>query len=71
LRIKNLVKGSIKEGAKLILDGTDYVHPDFPNGNFLKPSIIDHVTPDMICYTEEIFGPVLCIMRADNLEHAL
>lgn len=37
----------------------------------MKPSIIDDVTTDMECYKEEIFGPVLCVMRADSYEEAI
>ncbi len=61
----------VSNSKNVILDGSNYVHPKYPNGNFVKPSIIDHVTADMECYQEEIFGPVLCIMRADSYEEAL
>ena len=53
------------------MDGTTYEHSEHKNGYFLGPTIIDNVTPEMECYKEEIFGPVLCVMRADTFEQAL
>lgn len=70
-RVIRLVQGAKKEGASIILDGTDYVHPKYSKGNFIAPTIIDNVTPNMECYREEIFGPVLCIVRADTLDEAI
>ena len=55
----------------MVLDGTKYVNPEFPQGNFVAPTIIDNVTPEMTCYQEEIFGPVLVCLRAENLEEAI
>lgn len=53
------------------MDGTDYINENSPNGNFLNPSVIDNVKTDMECYKEEIFGPVLCIIRVETLEQAI
>jgi malonate-semialdehyde dehydrogenase (acetylating)/methylmalonate-semialdehyde dehydrogenase len=44
-RILRLIGTAEKEGAKLILDGSKYVHPKYPQGNFVAPTIIDYVTP--------------------------
>lgn len=60
-----------EQGADLILDGTKYVHPEFPQGNFVAPTIIDNVTTEMTCYKEEIFGPVLVCMHAETLQEAI
>jgi malonate-semialdehyde dehydrogenase (acetylating) / methylmalonate-semialdehyde dehydrogenase len=49
-RILQLCASAEKEGAKMALDGTKYVHPEYPKGNFIAPTIIDHVTADMTCY---------------------
>ena len=49
-RILKLVGTAEKEGAKLVLDGTSYVHPKYPQGNFIAPTIIDNVTKDMTVY---------------------
>lgn len=51
-RVVGLIKSAKKEGADLLLDGSDYVHPQYPQGNFIAPTIIDNVTADMACYKE-------------------
>ena len=51
-RIVDIIKSASKEGGKVILDGSDYVHPEYPKGNFVAPTIIDEVTADMTCYQE-------------------
>ena len=65
-------KPAIKEGAKLVLDGRK---PKVPRGCekgfFVGPTIFDHVTEEMSCGREEIFGPVLCIKRVDDFEQGL
>jgi len=70
-RIISLVGTAEKEGAKLVLDGTKYKHPKYPQGNFLAPTIIDNVTPEMTVYKEEIFGPVLVCLHANTLQEAI
>jgi malonate-semialdehyde dehydrogenase (acetylating) / methylmalonate-semialdehyde dehydrogenase len=66
------IETGIKEGAKLILDGRS---PEVPaecfNGFFVGPTIFDHVTKEMSCGCEEIFGPVLCIKRVNSFEEGL
>jgi malonate-semialdehyde dehydrogenase (acetylating)/methylmalonate-semialdehyde dehydrogenase len=59
------------EGAELVVDGRPFVHPTSPDGFFLGASLFDHVTPDMEIYREEIFGPVLGIVRAATYDEAL
>jgi malonate-semialdehyde dehydrogenase (acetylating)/methylmalonate-semialdehyde dehydrogenase len=59
------------EGAELVVDGRPFVHPTSPDGFFLGVSLFDHVTPDMEIYREEIFGPVLGIVRAKTYDEAL
>ena len=70
-RIHAIVKNSSKEGAKVILDGTDLVVKGFENGNFVGPTVITEVQPHMECYKEEIFGPVLVVLTADTLDEAI
>ncbi|MBI9092328.1 MAG: CoA-acylating methylmalonate-semialdehyde dehydrogenase [Desulfobacterium sp.] len=67
-RILAYIEKGIEEGADLILDGRDFSHPDFPNGYFVGPTIFDNVTPDMTIAKEEIFGPVVSIVRAKTLD---
>ena len=59
------------EGATILLDGSSFVHPKYPNGNWVGATIIDNVTTDMTVYREEIFGPVLVILRAKTLDDAI
>ncbi len=71
-RITSFVAGAEEAGGSLIVDGRDW---DFSalegEGFFIGPSIIDHVQPGMPCYDEEIFGPVLCIMRVESYDEAV
>jgi malonate-semialdehyde dehydrogenase (acetylating)/methylmalonate-semialdehyde dehydrogenase len=59
------------EGAELVVDGRPFHHPDNPDGYFLGVTLFDHVTPEMEIYREEIFGPVLGIVRATTFDEAL
>lgn len=60
----------IEEGAELIRDGRKDVE-DFEKGYFLGPTVFDHVKPDMSIAKDEIFAPVLSVLRAENLDQAL
>ena len=53
---------------QLVLDGRDVTIPGYEKGNFVAPTILAKVKPNMACYTEEIFGPVLVTMEADTLD---
>jgi malonate-semialdehyde dehydrogenase (acetylating)/methylmalonate-semialdehyde dehydrogenase len=70
-RAEDLIQSGVHQGAKLILDGRGIKVPGFEKGNFLGPTILTGVTPEMTCYTEEIFGPVLICLNADNLDDAI
>jgi len=70
-RILSLIGTAEKEGARVVLDGSKYVHPKFGTGNFVAPTIIDNVTPDMTVYKEEIFGPVLICCHVNTLQEAI
>ena len=70
-KVKSYVDLGITEGAKLVIDGRGYSHKDYEKGFFLAPCLFDHVTKDMRIYQEEIFGPVLCVVRAETFEEAL
>ena len=70
-RVEHLIDTGVKEGASLILDGRGITVDGFEKGNFVGPTIFDNVTSDMQIYQQEIFGPVLCIMRADSLDEAI
>eukprot|EP00954_Amorphochlora_amoebiformis_P008797 684719-Amorphochlora_amoeboformis.AAC.1 len=58
-RVESLIASAEAEGATILLDGRGASVDGYPLGNFVGPTIIDNVTPDMTCYKEEIFGPVV------------
>ncbi len=70
-KINNYIDAGVKEGAKLILDGRSINIQGYENGNFVGPTLFDNVTKDMLIYKEEIFGPVLSVVRAKNYDEAL
>ena len=70
-RVEHLIGTGVEEGASLLLDGRGITVEGYENGNFVGPTIFDNVTSDMQIYKEEIFGPVLCIMRANSLDEAI
>ena len=70
-RICRLIQSGVDDGAKLLLDGRNIVVPGYEKGNFIGPTILSGVTPDMECYKEEIFGPVLVCMEASSFDEAI
>ncbi|WYZ34735.1 hypothetical protein EsH8_I_001011 [Colletotrichum jinshuiense] len=70
-RIESLIQSAEDEGATILLDGRGYKPAKYPNGNWVAPTIISNVTPDMKCYTEEIFGPVLVCLNVDTIDDAI
>jgi malonate-semialdehyde dehydrogenase (acetylating)/methylmalonate-semialdehyde dehydrogenase len=70
-RVVQYIEQGNREGARLLLDGRGIVVEDHPNGYYVGPTIFDEVTPDMTIANEEIFGPVLGIIRVQDLDEAL
>jgi malonate-semialdehyde dehydrogenase (acetylating)/methylmalonate-semialdehyde dehydrogenase len=70
-KVKNYVDIGSKEGAKLIVDGRNLKLQGYENGYYMGGCLFDHVKKDMRIYKEEIFGPVLSVVRAKNFEEAL
>ena len=70
-RISDYIQLGEQEGAELVVDGRDFRLQGYEQGFFIGPSLFDHVKPEMKTYQEEIFGPVLQIVRADSFEEAL
>ncbi len=70
-KVENYIATGIKEGAKLIVDGRNYKIQGYENGYFIGPTLFDNVDKDMSIYKEEIFGPVLSVVRASNYNEAL
>lgn len=69
-RVRSLTGSVEQEGGKILLDGRDYVCPEYPNGNFVGPSIVE-AGPGMKAYDQEIFGPTLVVIKADTLDQAV
>ena len=81
-RVRDYIGQGVEAGAELVVDGreratdeltfsVDGGEHDLSKGYFIGPTLFDHVTPEMSIYTDEIFGPVLCIVRAEDYEAAL
>ncbi len=69
-KVKGYVDLGVKEGAKLVLDGRNLKLQGYENGFYIGGCLFDHVTTDMRIYKEEIFGPVLSVVRAKTFEEA-
>lgn len=70
-KIENWIQTGVDEGAELVVDGRGFSLQGYEEGFFVGPSLFDHVTPEMSAYKEEIFGPVLQIVRAKTFEEAV
>jgi len=70
-RITGLIDRGVAEGAALLVDGRRPTIPGHAKGFFVGPTLFDHVTPSMTIYREEIFGPVLGMLRVPSLEDAI
>ena len=70
-KVRGYVDLGVKEGAKLVVDGRDLKLQGYENGFFLGGCLFDHVTTDMRIYKEEIFGPVLSVVRAPDYNAAV
>ena len=70
-RVRGYVDLGVEEGARLVVDGRHVVVPGHPDGFYLGGCLFDEVTAGMRIYQEEIFGPVLVIVRTPDFEHAL
>ncbi len=70
-KVKGYVDLGVKEGAELLVDGRDFHLQGYENGFFMGGCLFDKVTPDMRIYKEEIFGPVLSIVRAGDFDEAV
>jgi malonate-semialdehyde dehydrogenase (acetylating)/methylmalonate-semialdehyde dehydrogenase len=70
-KVKSYVDLGVKEGAKLAVDGRGFTLQGYENGHFMGGCLFDEVKPSMRIYQEEIFGPVLSVVRAKDYEEAL
>nr|WP_305882977.1 CoA-acylating methylmalonate-semialdehyde dehydrogenase [Halobellus rarus] len=70
-RVQELIQTGVQEGAELLLDGRNITVSDYENGNFVGPTIFRDVSPDHTIAQEEIFGPVLGLISAEDLDEAI
>jgi malonate-semialdehyde dehydrogenase (acetylating)/methylmalonate-semialdehyde dehydrogenase len=70
-RVTGYIEAGVREGATLVVDGRGLSVPGHAQGFFLGPTLFDRVTPDMTVYKDEIFGPVLVVLRAETLDEAI
>ena len=70
-RVTGYIETGVAEGATLVLDGRGGLPPECAHGFFVGPTLFDHVTPAMRIWSEEIFGPVLCVVRVPDFASAV
>ena len=70
-RVESYIEDGVRAGAQLVVDGRGFAVPGYERGFFVGGTLFDHVTPEMRIYREEIFGPVLCVVRVPDFESAV
>lgn len=70
-KVKGYIDSGVEQGADLVVDGRGLSVDGHKEGNFIGACLFDRVTPDMTIYQEEIFGPVLCVVRAESMGEAV
>ncbi len=70
-KVTGYIDQGVREGAELVVDGRGLKIQGYENGYFVGGTLFDRVTPEMAVYKEEIFGPVLCVLRAKSEEEAI
>lgn len=70
-RVLAAISAGVAEGASLVIDGRRFQHPQHSGGFYVGPTLFDHVSERMSVYQNEIFGPVLCVIRVESLAQAL
>src|SRR5690606_13799067 len=70
-RIEDYIRMGVDEGARLVVDGRGFSLQGYESGFYIGPTLFDGVTRETRTYQEELFGPVLQIMRTDTVEEAL
>ena len=70
-KVEGYIASAAEQGATIVVDGRGVQPAGYENGFFVGATLIDHVTPDMLSYQEEIFGPVLQLVRVDSMQEAM
>ncbi len=70
-KVEGYITGAETDGASIVVDGRSPKVDGYEDGFFVGGTLIDNVKPEMECYTDEIFGPVLCVVRVDTMQQAM
>jgi acyl-CoA reductase-like NAD-dependent aldehyde dehydrogenase len=70
-RLEQMITDAIRQGAKLLVGGQRYTHPEFPKGHYFAPTLIVDVTPSMAIAKDELFAPICVVMRASTISEAI
>ncbi|ODV80146.1 meiotic sister-chromatid recombination aldehyde dehydrogenase [Suhomyces tanzawaensis NRRL Y-17324] len=70
-RLQELVDDAVKNGARLLHGGKPYQHPNYPQGSYFEPTLLVDVTPQMQIFHEEVFGPILTMIKATDIDDAV
>lgn len=70
-KVSGYISSAEQQGASIVVDGRNVTVPGHENGFYVGGTLIDRVTPEMTCYLEEIFGPVLLVVRVNTMEEAM
>ncbi|MCE4943873.1 CoA-acylating methylmalonate-semialdehyde dehydrogenase [Streptomyces albulus] len=70
-KVASYVTGAAAQGADVVIDGTGYTVEGYEDGHWIGVSLLDNVTPEMDAYRDEIFGPVLSVVRVETYEQAI
>jgi malonate-semialdehyde dehydrogenase (acetylating)/methylmalonate-semialdehyde dehydrogenase len=70
-KVVSYIDSGVEQGAELVVDGRGLTIPGYENGYFVGPTLFDHVKPDMKIYRDEIFGPVLSVVRTEHYNDAV
>ncbi|KGU35343.1 hypothetical protein MGK_02159 [Candida albicans P57055] len=70
-QLEGLIEDAVSKGARLIHGGKQYQHPNYPQGHYFEPTLLVDVDPTMKIFQEEVFGPVLTMIRANDAEDAV
>ncbi|RLV93351.1 putative aldehyde dehydrogenase-like protein [Spathaspora sp. JA1] len=70
-QIEELITDAVNKGARLIHGGKPYQHPNYPQGHYFEPTLLVDVDSTMNIFNQEVFGPVLCMIKANDIEDAI
>ncbi|CAG8472407.1 4337_t:CDS:10 [Funneliformis caledonium] len=70
-RLQNLIQASVSEGAKLVLGGRPFTHPKYPTAQYFEPTLLIDVTPNMTILKQELFAPIMIVMKFSTDEEAI